>query len=43
MPLPLQLKGNTIFVENRQMPDSLTLDKIDRIVYQQITPEQTKP
>lgn len=34
MPLPLQLKGNTIFVENRNIPDSHALDKIDRIVYQ---------
>lgn len=34
MPLPLYMKGNTIFIENRNIPESLSSKGIDRIVYQ---------
>jgi hypothetical protein len=34
MPLPLYMKGNTIFLENRKMPDCLFKEGIDRIIHQ---------
>lgn len=34
MPLPLYMKGNTIFLENRKMPDYLAREGIDRVIYQ---------
>lgn len=34
MPLPLYLKGSTIFLENRKLPDSIAQEGIDRIIYQ---------
>jgi hypothetical protein len=34
MPLPLYMKGNTLFLENQKMPDYPALGYIDRIVYQ---------
>ncbi len=38
MPLPLYMKGNTLFLENQKMPDYPALGYIDRIVYQQVIP-----
>lgn len=34
MPLPLYMKGNTVFLENRKMPDYFSWEGIDRIIYQ---------
>ncbi len=34
MPLPLYMKGNTVFLANRKMPDYLEQEGIDRIIYQ---------
>lgn len=38
MPLPLYMKGNTIFLENSRLPDNLLRKGIDRIVYQPAIP-----
>lgn len=34
MPLPLYMKGNTVFLENLKTPDYLVQEGIDRIIYQ---------
>ncbi len=38
MPIPLYMKGNTIFLENQKMPDYLAQAGIDRIIYQSRIP-----
>lgn len=34
MPLPLYMQGNTVFLENRKMPEYIEREGINRIVYQ---------